>query len=101
MGREESAAQAKEAAKAQEAANAAKKTAQRDKQWAVGVKDTSSEAEAAAKAAEAAARAAARKAQEAAEGGLPVVKPKPGGGIVMSKCKLCKKPFDPRKGGPC
>ena len=74
--------------------------ASRDKQWEVGAKDTSSAEEQAAKAAEAAARAAAKKAQEAAEGGAPVVKVK-ASGVVMSKCKSCKKPFDPRKGCPC
>ena len=130
MGREESAAQAKEAAKAKEAAAAAKKTvrrpfgggrerrlqrasaclaahaalcaqAARDKQWEVGAKDTSADAEAAAKASERAAAAAAKKAQEAAEGGgAPVVKQK-AGGVVLPKCKACKKPFDPRKGCPC
>ena len=131
MGREESAAQAKEAAKAKETAAAAKKTvrrplvaggrrcglqrasaclaahaalcaqAARDKQWEVGAKDTSADAEAAAKAAERAAAAAAKKAQEAAEGGgAPAVKQK-AGGVVLPKCKACKKPFDPRKGCPC
>jgi hypothetical protein len=134
MGREESAAQAKEAAKAKEAAAAAKKTvrcrehaaavrcgasvvgsvaacfaahaalcaqAAREKQWEVGAKDTSADAEAAAKAAERAAAAAAKRAQEAAEGGgAPVVKQK-AGGVVLPKCKACKKPFDPRKGCPC
>ena len=78
------------------------------------------EAQAAAKAAEAAARAAAKKAQELAEGGgAPVVKP----GVVLPRCarpalpppprlvltccprlrrcKLCKKPYDPKKGCPC
>ena len=118
MGREESAAQAKEAARAKEAAAAAKKAASRDKQWEVGAKPTDTEA--AAKAAEAAARAAAKKAQELAEGGgAPVVKP----GVVLPRCahpalpppprlvltccprlrrcKLCKKPYDPKKGCPC
>ena len=75
--------------------------ASRDKQWEVGAKDTSSDAEAAAKAAERAAAAAAKKAQEAAEGGgAPVLKQK-AGGVVLPKCKACKKPFDPRKGCPC
>lgn len=86
MGREESAQQAKDAARAVEQANAAKKLAQRDKQWAVGVKDTTADDAAAAKSAEAAARKAAAKAAEAAEGGAPVVKAKPGGGVVMKKC---------------
>jgi hypothetical protein len=77
--------------------------ASRDKQWEVGTKDTSGAAADAAKAADAAARAAAKKAQEAAEGGGagPAIKQKPGGGVVLPKCKLCKKPFDPRKGCPC
>jgi len=75
--------------------------ASRDKQWEVGTKDTSGAAADAAKTAEAAARAAAKKAQEAAEGGgAPVLKQK-AGGVVLPKCKSCKKPFDPRKGCPC
>lgn len=119
MGREESAQQAKEAQKAKDAANAAKKQvrrkesaacaaadaspqASRDKQWEVGTKDSSGAEADAAKVAEAAARAAAKKAQEAAEGGAaPAAKPKTGGGVVLPKCKACKKPFDPKKGCPC
>jgi hypothetical protein len=73
MGREEAKEQSKEAQRAKETAAFEKKQAQRDKQWQVGAKDSSSQDEAAAKAAEAAARKAERKAIEEAEGagGMP------------------------------
>ena len=75
--------------------------ASRDKQWEVGAKDTSAADAEAAKAAEKKAAEAAKKAQEAAEGGgAPVAKQK-AGGVVLPKCKACKKPFDPKKGCPC
>lgn len=68
MGREEAKEQSKEAQRAKEMAAFEKKQAQRDKQWQVGAKDSSSQDDAAAKAAEAAARKAERKAIEDAEG---------------------------------
>jgi len=81
MGREESAAQAKAAAKEKEAAAHAKKVARKDKVWEDGARDTSKQDEAAAKAKEKAdAKAKAQAEEEKLLGGVKTVKANPGAG---------------------
>ena len=88
MGREESTAQAKAAAREKETAAHAKKVAQKDKQWDIGAKDTSKDAEAAARAAEkAAAKKAAQLAEEKELGGVKTVRQNPSAGSKASGSK--------------